>query len=279
MDALPDDFFMNSLAFTPRVHREPYPAIDPTSPSLALAGRVVIVSGVTKGIGRRGIVPAFAKARPKAMVLVARSRDGATAVADELSQMYPDTEFVGIAADVSKDEDVASLFQQVSSLFGQADILVNNAGVNSAGGLLADVATATWWSDFETNAKGLFLMCQTFLKHADPTQPSTIINLSTSGAPAVFPGMSAYTLAKLVGLQMTAYIAAEYANTTAVALHPGVVRTDMVVPSFVRFAKDSPDLVGSTAVYLCSEQARWLSGCFVNANWNMEDLAKRREEV
>lgn len=180
---------------------------------------------------------------------------------------------------MTKEDDIAALFKQVSSAFGQADVLVNNAGVNGAPGPLVDVEAQTWWKDFEQNAFGLFLITRAFLKQVQDSTPSTIISLSTGAAYGVYPGMSAYGISKLVGLQLTTYVAAEHPNTAAIALHPGVVATDMVTPAFAKFAKDTPELVGGTVVYLCSERARWLSGSFVNANWDMEDLEKQSKDV
>ena len=80
-------------------------------------------------------------------------------------------------------------------------------------------------------------------------------------------------------MQLTGYVAAEQQNVTAVSLHPGIVPTHMNVESFRKFALDSPHLAGATAVWLCSEQARWLTGRFVNTNWDMEDLLDRKDEV
>ena len=63
-------------------------------------------------------------------------------------------------------------------------------------------------------------------------------------------------------------------------MHPGLVPTDMLREPFRSlFNLDSPELVGGTAVWLCQEKARFLSGRFVAANWNVGDLVARREEI
>jgi hypothetical protein len=49
--------------------------------------------------------------------------------------------------------------------------------------------------------------------------------------------------------------------------------------AFIPFAKDSPALVGGTAVWLCSGKAHFLSGRYVNSNWSMDDLLEREEEI
>lgn len=92
--------------------------------------------------------------------------------------------------------------------------------------------------------------------------------------------MSSYLLAKLASLQLAAHVAAETGgNVTAVGLHPGLVRTDMTSDYFRPFALDTPGLVGGTAVWLCSEAARFLDGRFVAANWDVDDLWERRAEI
>lgn len=53
MDHLPADFFVTSMQFTKRVSREVYPSVDPSSPELSMAGKVVIITGASQGIGAK----------------------------------------------------------------------------------------------------------------------------------------------------------------------------------------------------------------------------------
>jgi hypothetical protein len=78
---------------------------------------------------------------------------------------------------------------------------------------------------------------------------------------------------------MAAYIAAESPNVTAVALHPGIVMTDSTMDVFKQFALDTPELVGGTAVWLSTEKAAFLSGRYVAANWSVDELARRKDEI
>ncbi|KAF2664020.1 hypothetical protein BT63DRAFT_429554 [Microthyrium microscopicum] len=80
-------------------------------------------------------------------------------------------------------------------------------------------------------------------------------------------------------LQLTAFVAAENPNVAAFALHPGVVPTDMLVDSFKKFALDKPELVGGTATWLATDQARFLTGRFINSNWSVDDLLARKDEI
>jgi hypothetical protein len=78
------------------------------------------------------------------------------------------------------------------------------------------------------------------------------------------------------------YVAAEHPNVIATALHPGVVSTAMTKEYFRRFALDTPQLVGGVGVWLSGWEGvdrGFLSGRFVSANWDVEDLVGRREEI
>ena len=87
-------------------------------------------------------------------------------------------------------------------------------------------------------------------------------------------------MSKFVLDTLVAYAVAEYANVTAISIHPGLVATDMPrEPLRSQSNNDSPELVGGTAGWFCQEKARFLSGWFVAAKWDVVDLLERREEV
>jgi NAD(P)-dependent dehydrogenase (short-subunit alcohol dehydrogenase family) len=87
-------------------------------------------------------------------------------------------------------------------------------------------------------------------------------------------------MSKFVLDALATYVAAEYPNVTAVSMHPGLVATDMLREPFRSlFNQDSPELVGGTTVWLCQEKAKFLSGRFIAANWDVEDLLSRKEEI
>lgn len=122
-------------------------------------------------------------------------------------------------------------------------------------------------------------MTSFFLRSLPSDAKGTVINMTSGLAYLVMPGYSAYSLGKLVNLQMAAQVAAENPNVTSVALHPGVVHTEMTTDAFKRFALDTPELLGGIAVWLSTEKASFLSGRFVASNWSVDDLYERREEI
>lgn len=128
MENLPVDYFTNSSAYTPHVHRDVYPAIDPAAPQNSQAGKVVIITGASAGIGARGFTPAFARANAKALVLVARSQDKLDATAAEVKKINPKVEVITSVAHINSEADVTKFYETVKEKFGHADVLINNAG-------------------------------------------------------------------------------------------------------------------------------------------------------
>jgi hypothetical protein len=78
---------------------------------------------------------------------------------------------------------------------------------------------------------------------------------------------------------MQAFVAAENPNVTAVALHPGIVITDMTADMFRPFAKDTPELVGGVGVWLSTEKASFLNGKYVEVNWDVDELTARKDDI
>lgn len=132
----------------------------------------------------------------------------------------------------------------------------------------------------EINTKGTFILTKAFVSSLPtPTTPATLVNLTTAAAWLVIPFMAGYGISKVASQQLFANVAAAYPSITAVSLHPGLVDTDMTDPAFVRFNKDTPELVGGVAVWLASEKARFLSGRAIAAQWSVDDLVEREKEI
>ena len=98
----------------------------------------------------------------------------------------------------------------------------------------------------------------------------------------VYPNFSGYGLSKLVVTQLMDYVRTENPDVVAVAVHPGIVRTDMLKKGFEPFAHDTPELVGGLATWLAAwqgEDRKFLSGRYLSANWDVDDLMKRKDEI
>jgi NAD(P)-dependent dehydrogenase (short-subunit alcohol dehydrogenase family) len=231
----------------------------------------------------QGFAPSFAATKPKAIVLVARSADKLDEVAETINKSHPDVEVLVVPTDIADPASVAALFEKVKQKYGHADVLVNNAGVYKATSSVKNVDQQDWWAELTMNIHGTFLITQQFLKALPSSNtPAKIVTLTSGTAYFVIPEASAYGLSKLGVLQLMAYVAAENPNVVAVALHPGIVATGMVQPAFEKFALDTPELVGGVGAWLAGWKGpdrSFLNGRFVSANWDVENLVERKDEI
>lgn len=203
-------------------------------------------------------------------------------MAAEAKKINPNVQILAVGVDVTNRKSVDDVFDKIKSRFGHADILVDNAGVNfeGEGSLVGDQDPDAWWSNFEVNTKGTFLMSRAFIKSLPEKEaPATIISLTTSAAWQSFAHLSGYAISKLGGLSLTQHIAAGYPNITAVNLHPGLVDTDMLMDQFRRFTQQSPALVGGLAVWLSHPHAAFLSGRTIGSHWDVDGLTARKDEI
>lgn len=139
-------------------------------------------------------------------------------------------------------------------------------------------------------------MCNAYLKSlpvSGPPSHGTLINIASCVSTGNWHGMTGYAISKLVTLQLAAAAHNEMAATstggfpisgtpgrvTAIALHPGLVNTDMMVDSYERFAQDTPQLAGGVCVWLATERARFLGGRYVECHWDVDELEARRDEI
>lgn len=229
MAELPPDYHVRKDAYTTTVYRQPYPSIDPTSPALSQAGKVVIITGASSGIGARGFGPCFAKARPKALVLVSNDYDQLIKTEQTLKQIAPDVEYLSIETEITSPSSIDHLFATVKAKYGHADVLVNNAGVFGPTGLIGETVADKWWYDFEVNVKGTYLITRGFLSLLGREKRGTVISMSTGLAVYIDPTSSSYSISKLAVARFSEYLHAEYPNVTAVSIQPGVVQTGMVI--------------------------------------------------
>lgn len=145
---LPVDVFVTSLQFTKNTYQDIYPAIDPTQPSLSLAGKVVIITGASRGIGGYGVVPAVAKAGAKGIVLVGTNYEKLVANEAKVHAINPAIKTLPVATEISDPKAVANLFAQVASTFGHADVLAHVAAIGVGNGKFHEEEPATWWKNF-----------------------------------------------------------------------------------------------------------------------------------
>ncbi|CZT18230.1 related to peroxisomal short-chain alcohol dehydrogenase [Ramularia collo-cygni] len=271
--------------FTPTIHSDTYPFIDPTQ--FNLSNTAVFITGASKGCGRSTAL-SYARAGCSHIALGARSsmkdlEPELLAAAKEAGKEPP--HILLLELDVTSESNVAAAAKEISSEFGRLDILINNAGYASPFVSVMEENVDSWWRTWEVNIKGPFLLTQSFIPLLLSTASGlkTIINVSSIGAHYSGPG-SAYKLSKLALLRFGEMIAAEHEREGVVCfgIHPGAVPTELAsnLPENMRHKlQDSPELTGNSLVWLSKEKRAWLNGRYVSCTWDMEELEKMRAEI
>ena len=245
--------------------------IRPTTapPHLPLTGRVALVTGAGRGIGR-GI--ALRLARDGASVIVNYRRDRRAAAACVADMTRRGSTAVALRADVSDPAQVRGMLREIRARMGRLDILVANAGIAPIERRLAQVTPALWRRTFETNAFGAFLCAQA----AAP--------LMSRGGSILFIGSAAarlggnigphYAASKAALTGLVAWLACELgpSDITVNLLEPGYVETDLSATlhrhaaARRRMRADVPlrrlgcvDDVAATAAFLVGPEARYVT--------------------
>ena len=190
----------------------------------SIAGRSVIVTGASKGIGR-GIARVFASKGARVLV-VARHADAATATAEAITSAGGTT--ASFAADVGSWPDMQRMAQRAVELFGGIDVVCANAGIFPAA-KLADLTPEDWDEVLSTNLKGTFLAIKACLPAMKARHKGRIILTSSITGPITgYPGWSHYGASKAgqLGFMHTAAIELAPHQITINAVMPGNIRTE-----------------------------------------------------
>jgi NAD(P)-dependent dehydrogenase (short-subunit alcohol dehydrogenase family) len=263
-------------------HNKPYPAIDPTSYSLA--GKSAIITGGAGIIGS-AVARAMAAAHIEAIGLVGRTEAKLLEKKEELAKSFPETKFFTAAGDTTKKNSITAAFSKIREEVGKPlDILIANAGIVATKATVAEADVEGWWNGFEVNVLGALNSVQAFLPLA--VENATIVNTSAGIAhmPHVPMPRSSYVASKLGAAKMFEYLQAETPALTVISVHPGVVPT-MDEGNCIQFlvAKSTnvfiEDLSGRFMAWLCTSDAQFLKGKYVWANWDVEELKAMASEL
>ena len=201
----------------------------------SLAGRAVIVTGGSRGIGA---AIAASLAEHGASVIVS-GRD-----ADRLQSAVKTMEglagrVIGIAADAAKREDADRLVETARKEFGRLDVVVNNAGI-TRDALLVRMKDEDWDGVMDVNLRGPFLMTRAAAKVMMRQRSGRIVNVSSTAGAMGNPGQANYSAAKagLVGFTKSAARELAHWSILVNAVAPGLIETDMAaaIPETARQA-------------------------------------------
>ena len=247
-----------------------------------LSGRVAVISGASKGLGQ-AIALALGGAGAK-LALVSRDETLLRAVAGEVRALGTDVEI--FPADVSDEAQVARVERDVIARFGKVHILVNNAGVNIRKPM-TEFTLAEWRTVLDTNLTGAFLFTRAFVPHMKGQGYGRIINLTSMLSHVAIAGRTAYAASKSGLLGFTKALALELVSEriTVNGISPGPFATEINRPIL-----DNPEAnaafiakipagrwgrvedVGQLALYLCGEEAGFITGTdvLIDGGWTAQ---------
>jgi len=192
-----------------------------------LEGKVAIVTGASRGIGR-AIAVALASEGAKVVVNYASSASAAEAVVAEINSLDNGSEAIAFPADVSKEAEVDSLIKSTIDKWGRVDVLVNNAGI-TRDTLLLRMKLEDWQSVIDLNLTGVFLTSRAIAKIMLKQKSGRIINIASVSGLMGNAGQGNYSAAKAGVIGFTKTVAKELASRgiTVNAVAPGFIATDM----------------------------------------------------
>lgn len=245
---------------------------------LGLAGRSVVVTGASRGIGR-AIAAGFA-AEGARVLLCARGAETLASTAMILRTVYPGATVAAVAADVTDAEQAASVIATAVERFGGVDVLVNNAGATVRDGSVEE----RWRASFDLNVISALRMMELAKPHLTASGHGAVVNISSiygreAGGPPQYNGSKAAQIA------MSKAYALEWAALG--------IRVNNVAPGSIAFEGGSwgrrlkedpegmeafiaqqipggrfgtPEEVAAAVVFLASDAASWVIGATLNVD-------------
>ncbi|MGO9228328.1 MAG: SDR family oxidoreductase [Bryobacteraceae bacterium] len=207
----------------------------------SLSGKLALVTGGTRGIGR-----AIAERLLRESAAVAICGRTSASVETALGALRPLGRVFGMAADVTQADQVRGLFEAVDRELGGLDILVNNAG-KGVFGKVADLTPEQWRSNIELNLNGPFYCSREALARFGQRGGGFIVNISSLAAKNPFSGGAGYNASKfgLNGFSEAMMLDHRYENVRVASIMPGSVNTG--------FAGGPADRSGDTSWMIAPE--------------------------
>jgi len=234
-------------------------------------GRNVIVTGASRGIGRR-IALEFAAAGA-GLVLVSRKQDALEALRAEIEGRGGKAH--AVAANMGSMEDVRKLAARVFELCDRIDVLVNNAATNPVFFPLVGIDERAWDKIMDVNLKGPFFLTVEIGRKMVDRGAGAIVNIASTAGMRSWPGLGVYGISKAGLIQMTRQMAREWAEAgvRVNAVAPGLVATDFskvlietdimreeALKTVAMRRHATVDEIAGAVLFLASDEARYVTG-------------------
>ncbi len=236
---------------------------------ISLEGKVALVTGASKGIGR-AIAGSLAEAGADVM-LSSRKQDQLEIAAAEIAASGASGQTAVFAANAGDVESAKACVAATIERFGGLDILVNNAATNPYYGKTLGVDEGRFDKTFQVNLRGPLFWCQAAWEQAMREKPGVIINIASVGGLRAEGALGVYNLTKAALIHMTRQLGGELGPTRVVGIAPGLVKTDFASVLVANFGDSlaasmptrrlgEPQDIANLATFLASDLASWITG-------------------
>jgi len=246
-------------------------AVKMGEPSFSLEGKIALITGGSRGIGR-SIAHAFAR-QGADMALCSRKLPALEEVADEIKELG--RRALTISAHMGRPDEIENAVTQTEDELGPIDILVNNAATNPIFGPVLYSTIEAWDKIMEVNLRGCYLMSMAAGKRMMERQGGIIINVASTAGRSPMPGLGIYSVSKAGVIMLTKVLAWEWAafNIRVNTIAPGMVETRFSkaiweTPELLEEVRkhtpmgriSQPDEIAGAAVYLASDASSFVTG-------------------
>lgn len=245
---------------------------------MSLAGKVALVTGGSRGIGRATVIE-LAKSGADVAINYAGSEEAAKQLALEVEGMG--RKAITIQTNVASSAEVGEMVKKVIEEFGQIDILVNNAGITKDN-LIMRMKEEDWDAVIDVNLKGVFNCIKAVTRQMMKQRSGRIINMSSVVGVMGNAGQANYVAAKAGVIGLTKTTARELASRgiTVNAIAPGFIETDMtsslgeevnesILSQIPLGRMGSPEDIAKMVRFIASDEAAYVTGQIIHVDGGM----------
>ncbi|KAE9390867.1 NAD-P-binding protein [Gymnopus androsaceus JB14] len=273
-------FEIKDLPVTAR--HDVYEAISPEPyfSGTSFRGKIVVVVGASKGIGY-SIASFYARAGAT-LVIVSRSQKTLDEARDRIvTESRTSSDVLALAADTADTKAIEEVIGKAVEKYGRLDVVVANSGASSPGRSVSfseQDPYNDWWKFMEVNLRGTYNVAHYALPHLTKSK-GYFIAVTSMAAQFNIPFASAYAVSKVASLESDASNHTEHPEVKSFSLHPGAIKTEGSLgleSGMESMMVDTLQLPAATALKLTDGSGRfdWLSGRFVSANWDLEEVER-----